>query len=367
MTDKAFILYGAEFSLYSGKVRSYLRKKGLTFEERLSTLKVYQSFIIPRTGVRFIPVVQTPDDQVYQDTTVIIDEMEKRFPQHSVYPRSVKQGLVSLLLELYGDEWLIIPAMHYRWHYKQQNARFIYRQFGQLITPRAPEFVQRFLGKRLGKKFKNAVKKLGVTEQNYKAIEKSYLSFLNDLNNHFSQHDYLLGSKPCIADFGFMGPLYAHLYRDPAPAKIMRDKAPAVVNWIERMNNDCPALHSGSFLNDDHIPPTLIPILKRMTKEQMPVIKDTDEKLSQWHQHNLEPKNIPLMIGQHQFQVEGVEEQRAILPYCLWMFRRVINFYENHKTSELEVFLEELGLKDMLNDGLKNKLTRVNNVLCFDD
>ena len=58
MTNK-HILYGAEFSLYSGKARCYLRYKQVPFDEVLSSLSVYKQTIIPNTGVRFIPVVDT--------------------------------------------------------------------------------------------------------------------------------------------------------------------------------------------------------------------------------------------------------------------------------------------------------------------
>jgi hypothetical protein len=50
MTDK-HILYATEFSLYSGKIRSYLRYKRILFDEVLSSLKVYRNIIIPETGV----------------------------------------------------------------------------------------------------------------------------------------------------------------------------------------------------------------------------------------------------------------------------------------------------------------------------
>ena len=33
---------------------------------------------------------------------------------------------------------------------------------------------------------------------------------------------------------GMMGPFYAHLYRDPVPGKILKMRAPRVVEWIER-------------------------------------------------------------------------------------------------------------------------------------
>ena len=71
MNDKKtagnYIMYGAEFSLYSGKLRSYLRKKAIPFREKHPSILTYKRFIVPRTGVRFIPVLQTPDDEVLQE------------------------------------------------------------------------------------------------------------------------------------------------------------------------------------------------------------------------------------------------------------------------------------------------------------
>ena len=44
------------------------------------------------------------------------------------------QELVSRLLELYADEWLVIPAMHYRWSY---NDDWIVEEFGRIAAPGA--------------------------------------------------------------------------------------------------------------------------------------------------------------------------------------------------------------------------------------
>ncbi|NNC98581.1 MAG: glutathione S-transferase, partial [Gammaproteobacteria bacterium] len=147
-------LYGADFSLYSGKARCYLQKKGIPFVEILSTIKVYKKFIMPRTGVSYIPVVQTPEDEVFQDTTVIINELEERFPEPSVFPPTPQQKLVALLLEVYGDEWLVIPAMHYRWSYQEVNQPVVYQRFGSLVSPRMPKFIRARLGEKLGRRFK---------------------------------------------------------------------------------------------------------------------------------------------------------------------------------------------------------------------
>jgi len=365
MTD-LYRLYGTEFSLYSGKARSYLRKKGVPFEEVKSTLKVYKNFIEPRTGVSYVPVVQTPDDQVYQDTTVIIDELEKRFPDHPVYPDTPMQKLAALLLEVYADEWLTIPAMHYRWNYPAMNSAFIYEEFGAVVAPRAPKFIQRFLGKKVGARFKKFVPALGIQEHNINAIEKSYVQLLTDLNTHLEQHDYLLGSKPSIADFGLIAPLYAHLYRDPAPGKLMRKKAPVVCQWVRRMINTEPALQTGEFLADDQVPDTLLPILKRMAAEQLPVLIDTDKRLHEWKEQNPNAKQISRRIGSHNFSVEGVEAERAVIPYALWMFQRPVDYYQSLADRQVvDELLKEIGFGDALANGLSNRLARPENKLQF--
>jgi len=137
-TTHAFTHYGADFSMYSGKTRSYLRYKGIPFEEQLATAKVYRKILIPNTGVAMIPVLETPEGEFIQDTTAIIDSLEKRFGR-SVYPATPKQRLVALLLmELYADEWLLIPAMHFRWSFPRINRKFIYGEFGKVVSPMLP-------------------------------------------------------------------------------------------------------------------------------------------------------------------------------------------------------------------------------------
>lgn len=363
--SKKYKMYGSEFSLYSGKVRSYLRKKGIRFKEVNSSLRVYKKFIVPRTGVQYIPVVQTPDNQVLQDTSVIIDELEKRFPENPVYPQTPLQKLVALLLEVYADEWLLIPAMHYRWYYKEDNYQVITAQFGKMLKPLWPGFLQRMVGRKVATKFQGAVSLLGVHEHNIEAVEWSYLQTLNELQVHFTEHDYLLGGKPSIADFGFIGPFYAHLYRDPYPGKMLREVAPAVVQWVERMLST--SVMQGDFLEHDEIPVTLYPILKRMASEQLPVLLDTDTRLADWKKANPDT-TIPRHIGKHTFTIENVDAERMIFPYSLWMFQRPRDYYQSLSFDQREhadALLQMLGFGDALNRQGKTQLIRQNNKLVF--
>lgn len=359
-------LYGSQFSLFTGKARSYLKKKGIEYEEVTSTLSVYKSFIIPRTGVRYIPVIQTEDDTVIQDTTVIIDALEAAYPERSVYPETPKQKLASLLLEVYGDDWLVIPAMHYRWNFPEKNEKFIYSAFGSMVFPKAPKFIQRFVGKKVGAKFKGFVPRLGISDHNIPALEASYEQLLSDLNTHFKTHDYLLGGRPSIGDFGLIGPLYAHLYRDPYPGELMKKIAPEVCKWVERMISD--EIPQGEFLADDQIPDTLMPILQRMATEQLPVLLDTDQRLTEWRKENTDAKEVERFIGMHKFTVESVEGERAVLPFSLWMFKRPVDFYQSlDDKSGVDDMLMKANFGSALKSELANDLARVNNVVVFAD
>jgi glutathione S-transferase len=359
-----YTLYGTHFSLYSGKTRAYLRYKNIPYDEVLSTIGIYKKVIIPKTGVRFIPVVKTPDNEYLQDTTYIIDELEKRHTNKSVYPTTPKQRLVSLLLELFGDEWLLIPAMHYRWNY--DNSRFIYREFGKVVSPKLPGIIREFIGKKIGSRFKGIVPLLGITNKTIPAIEQWYeQNFLVEFNQHLSTYPFLLGNAPCIGDFGLFASLYAHLYRDPYPGQLMKKLAPNVVQWIDRMK-DASSI-KGEFLPDDEIPETLLPILTHLFTNQWPVLEDTANRLSKWYEEQGKselPIEIPRRLGMHTFSFKGIAEERMVLPYSQWMMQRPLYFYQSLSSQEknnLEPFLNQIKGLSALSFPIKTKVTRINN------
>jgi len=357
-----YTMYGAEFSLYSGKLRAYLRKKAIPFVEKSPSVLTYRRFIEPRTGVRFVPVLQTPDDQVLQDTTAIIDALEPVFPEHGVYPETPRQRLAALLLELYGDEWLLIPAMHYRWSFPADNQPFIFDEFGTMGFPWFPKFIRRRLGRKLGGRFAGFLPTLGITEATAPAIERSYQSLLAELDAHFAEHAFLLGARPSIGDFGLVGPLYAHLYRDPYPGRLMRERAPNVAAWVERMVSPEPA--DGGFLADDEIPNTLWPVLERMAREQVPVLVDSEWRLAEWRREHPDINSVPRALGEHRFELEGVIGKRRVLPHALWRWQRPRDWIRSlppERRPAAQEMAARLGLRVALNAPPKVRLARRNN------
>lgn len=365
MTGK-YTLYGAPLSLYTGKTRAYLTYKKIPFNEVFSSLKVYKKIIIPNTGVRFIPVLKTPSNTYIQDTTAIMENLELQFPERSVTPKSAIQQLVSEVFQIWGDEWLLIPAMHYRWNH--DNFPFIHEEFGKVIMPNMPAFIRRIVGKKVGKKFKGFVPVLGITPNSIPAIEDWYENHvLVELDNHFSKYNYLLGDRPCAGDFGLIGPLYAHLYRDPAPGALMKQKAPNVVKWVERMNT-CP--DSVADWNEDGvIPDSLYPLLARIFNEFWPVLLSTVTKAQEWVADNPQTLVLPRTIGEHEYKIGNASEKRAILTFHLWKFQRVVDLYERFNTAQKSqintAFQEQLGLTIESVD-LGIRVTRKNNKLELD-
>ena len=51
--------------------------------------------ILPRTGLAFIPIVVTPEDETWQDTSEILDELEARIPSRALYPTTPVQRVVA--------------------------------------------------------------------------------------------------------------------------------------------------------------------------------------------------------------------------------------------------------------------------------
>ncbi|MFD1217624.1 glutathione S-transferase family protein [Microbulbifer celer] len=361
-------LIGAEVSLYTGKLRCYLKYKDIPFEEVVASQSVFCDVIIPRTGVRYIPIFITEDDQAIQDTTEIIDFLEKRYPEASVYPGTPKQNLVSLLLETYGDEWLVIPAMHYRWN-KPENREFAIAEFGRTAAPEANREEQLAIGHHNAKPFAGALPRLGVVDELVPAIEKSYLNLLADLDRHFAEHNFLLGDRPCMGDFGLIGPLYAHLYRDPYSGRLMQECAPNVVAWVKRMIEPAPLsshFPAGDFLANDAVPETLYPILQRMLSEQGPVLKQTMDQVGTWVGENPEVE-IPRAIGKVSFTIESVSGSRLTFPYMQWMWQRCHDFYHGlqgeEKATVKTLLSNTTGLEDLLNYPIHCRVRRIENQL----
>ena len=314
MTSSPYRFYAAEVSYFSGKVRPALRYKGVHYLE----LRPDMRLILARTGLTFIPVLLTPDDEAVQDTSEILDALEERVPSPPLYPKTPVQSIVSRIFELYADEFMILPAMHYRWSFpeSERKARGDFSaNIGSLEA-----------GNRFADRMKGALPFLGIDGRTASVIESHLEALLDELSAHFAEQPFLLGARMSLADCALMGPFYGHLYLDAVPSVLLRERAPLVCNWIERMNRPDPDA-PGEWLADDALAPTLRPLLERIGRDSG-VILDGIAAFEAWADSR--PSDVeepPRVVGAHRTSLDGTAFERGTSSYSLWMLQRVLDPY----------------------------------------
>lgn len=354
-----YTLYGAEVSYFTGKARSYLRWRGVPLVEEIATQAVYRDIILPNVGWPVIPVLKAPDGSVHQDTADIIayvEAAERRAPP--AVPATPLQRFVAELMHLYADEWLVIPAMHYRWTY---NEDWAYGEFGALSAPDVSRAEQYEIGKKNGQRFKGALPVLGVSAETIPGIEASYRDFLTEFSRHLSAHPYMLGDRPCLADFAVFGPLYAHLYRDPTPGELMKRTAPKVADWVERMQ--AGAAGKGALLADDAIPETLEPILARQMREQFPALVDTVALFDTWAATATPGAFVPRALGEIWIDIEDHRGPAQARSFPLLRMQAVTDAYEAMDAAakpRADALLERVYGEPLKTFRLPKRLTRTN-------
>ena len=403
-------MISAENSVFSGKTRAYLRFKqsqgdlGPGFEDILVTPELIAKLLIPRSGSPSLPQMETPEGDWIQDSSAIIDEIERRHTKTSVIPDArtrPRQRLTSYLIELLADEWLIVPACWERWHFSEPGNEPSHRawnehQWGAIFGAGRDGSARRAAGARFFEEsfgisetkinprgpFAGLVD-LGCTEATRHAWLEGLHKILQTLEIHFGHHDYLLGGRPSLADYGLLGPLYAHFYRDPVPGFALRCFFPLVCEWVERTNAE-GALNArrygqklysvdaqgdligrvatsdgGDWLPDDVVPQTLEPVLRVFFDEMWPYLKSSANAMrcffeSDAHQVGDElprktftatPGFESIQTGEGAltvpFQIGSIPSRRMVVPYQMWMLERIEQAMSNSNRQTLSSWLDQ--------------------------
>ncbi|MCF4165029.1 glutathione S-transferase family protein [Zavarzinia compransoris] len=320
-----YILHGWHLSYYSGKMRGYLRYKGIPFVEKKIDALTLLWRIPARTGVVVMPVVQTPEGRWLQDTTDIIAELERCFPARPVLPQTPRQRLAAMMIEAWADEWWIPPALHYRWSFPENYALFEH-DAGTALAPFGPGLLQRLLARRAARTLRGYLDAIGVVPEQHALIERWTVAMLDALEHHFEAHPYLLGGAPSLADFALIGPLYAHLGRDPAPLRDLVTPRRRLRAWIERTHDGRGA--EGTWLPDDALPATLTPVLRSIFGEFFPLARTIGDSLTKTVAAMAAgEKKLSRTLGPVTTTMQGEPFRRDALPYTLWMAQRIQDEY----------------------------------------
>ena len=365
--SNSYTLYGITHSLYTGRARSYLIKSGTAFRELSSGHKSFKTEVLPESKLATIPVLVTPEGEVIRDGGAIIEHFEKA-NSRPFQPSTAKQQIVSTLFDLIGTSGLLRPAMHYRWNYLEENSEFLRYHFLH-SQPEHPE--REAKSEYMMSKMQHAGQLFGVTEETGILVETLYLEFLQALNLHLTEYPYLLGWKPSIGDFGLIAPLYAHLGRDPAPLRLMQQRALRVARWVERMNRaDQDAAEffnpGDDYLPDDSIPETLVAVLKVLSEDLVPETYAAAAVINQWLADNQPVPGTSAqgllahrMFGMAEFNLRGQSISAVAQSYRFVILQKLQQQYaqwESAQQQEVTDLLQRCGLESLLDIKLHREL-----------
>ena len=365
-------LYALPHSLYSGRVRAYLIKNNIPFQEFSCGVESFKTEILPLAKLATIPALRTPEGQVIRDGGAIIEYFESATGR-PCRPLTPRQQIISGLFDLIGAEGLLRPAMHYRWNFPEENLSFLNYHFfhAQRVHPDRDAKTQYMMDK-----MRYAATVFGVNDDSRNLVETIYMEFLLALDKHFEQYPYLLGWKPCIGDFGLLGPMFAHLGRDPKPLQIMQQQAPNVYRWVERMNRSyqdaSEQYEAGSdFLADDEIPNSLLCVLSIVAEDLVPETQAAAESINSWLCENpvSSGERASRYLGQNncraRFRVREQAIEAGAQPYRFLQLQLVQDTYSACNGAErasIDSMLTDCGLQSLLTTQLSRRLEQRDNL-----
>ncbi|GEQ96962.1 glutathione S-transferase [Iodidimonas gelatinilytica] len=265
-----YIIYGMDASYFTQKALSLLSYKEIPTDFRKKSIAV-RAEVEQKSGTHMMPVMVTPQDEWMWDTTPIAFELDKRFPKSAILPPAPLARIIARILEDFFDEWTTRAAIFFRWNSPEDIAHsgdslardavgipqnIPLDATGQKLVRQARDMIETWARK--------TIEKLDAHNNAHGEIIGEYSRLMTLLDQHFAVSDFLLGSKPCLADFALQGALTAHFLFDPTPRMLTEKIAPAVVAYQQRMK-----AAKASRLGEDWpmmttVPETLAPVLQHI-------------------------------------------------------------------------------------------------------
>ena len=248
-------IFGAEMSPYSVKVRCYFRYKGIPYQWLLRNAENQAGFE-KHARMPIVPLVITPEGTGIQDSTPIIDHLEKLFPEPSIHPEGAA-SFISALIEEFGDEWGNKWMFHFRWA-RDIDQRCSAGRLARMRMPKGSEAEFDAVASQVRARMADRVWFVGSNSQTAPQIEDGFKNMLALLDAHLASRPYLFGGRPAYGDFGLWGQFY-ELWKDPTTGALIEGGAQHVLDWVQRM---LWPRAEGPFEAWRALAPTLMPILE---------------------------------------------------------------------------------------------------------
>ena len=273
------ILWGANWSLYTAKIRSYLIKKGIPHIEICPLHPHYEAYVQPKIGHFTVPVLEYPNGDIVADSTDIIYQLEKQFPENPIDPANKTLASLAWFIQYFASEGLPRTFMHYRWTLttgdeNKQDLGYVIDEFGR--SSNYP-----------GQTALDYLPMLGIVDGQKEIIEEFTEKLCDILQRHFIKYPYVLGGLPSAADYGLISTFYPHLGRDISSSTRIKARYPCLYRWIETMNraqimdqelwNIAP-----EYFDPNDLPETVLELLQLITAIYGPEVMAVADAYHNW-------------------------------------------------------------------------------------
>jgi len=266
-----YTIYGSKRSFFTAKLENILRFLDLPFEF-IEKGPHDGSQIEMRGGAGVIPLLKTPEDWVLWDSTPIARLLNSRYPDKAFIPPTPVQRIGALILEEWIDEWFTRAAMYTRWNFDESVeavfggaiAAQLYQKSWFDLTDEEREAVKPLIAQQAP--FREIMTKGGVkiaaSLENGQDVMVWFGAFLDDLSEHLRTYKFLLGDRPCVADFSLSGGFSAHFAYDPWPHRFVKERQPETLLYAERCWE--AKADTAQWIADDRLPESWTPFFEEM-------------------------------------------------------------------------------------------------------
>jgi len=211
------ILHHYPMSPFSEKIRAVLGFKQLAWQSVIIPTVMPKPDLLALTGgYRKTPVLQIGAD-IYCDTTLICEVLERFAPKPSLYPQEVNTALANIVAQ-WADSALFWAAMGYNLQKPGME---------ELFAGLPAQAVKDFAADR-------SAMATGLARPRPRDATVAYRVYLQRLASLLEGEPFLLGQGPCVADFAAYHPLWFTREQVPGMASILHT-VPVVRSWMDRM------------------------------------------------------------------------------------------------------------------------------------
>ena len=212
------ILHHYPGSPFSEKVRLILGYKNIAWQSVLIPRIMPKPDVVALTGgYRRTPLMQIGAD-IYCDTALVCDELERRFPTPSLYPAGVSRGLVDTVAQWADTTLFWQGAIGYA--FQPKSLAFMF-------ADAPPEAAKAFAADRAA--MRAGAPRIGPAES-----AGALKVFLQRLDSMLETQPYLLSGTPSLADFSAYHPLW--FVRRIEPIALILATVKNVLPWMDRIN-----------------------------------------------------------------------------------------------------------------------------------